>query len=85
MPWSGQNPGSKGLRGKILRNKELAQVGLAAWVPNCFGVGRTIRLCAFYSLGQGCSSHAADFLFCAELWKTAKVAPNAIANNEHSE
>ena len=27
MPASGQNIGSKGLRGKILRNKELAQVG----------------------------------------------------------
>ena len=69
MPWSGQNPGSKGLRGKILRNKELAeQRVVAAFASDWFGFGRTSPLCAVCILGQGCTSHA-EGLF---LWRAVE-------------
>ena len=45
MPWSGQNIGSKGLRGKILRDKELAaHKVIAAFASDWFGYGRTSPL-----------------------------------------
>jgi hypothetical protein len=45
MPCSGQNLGSKGLRGKILRNKELAeQRVVAAFASDWLGSGLTIPL-----------------------------------------
>jgi len=64
-PRSGQNIGSKGLSRKILRYKGLA-VGIvaAAFASEWFESGRMIRLCAFYILGQGCSSYAEDFFLC---------------------
>src|SRR5450631_469949 len=65
LPSSGQNIGSKGLRSKILRNKELDEERvLSPLIANWLGLGRTMLLCAFYLLGQGCSSHDYGFSLC---------------------
>jgi len=74
-----QNIGLKGLICKILPNKGLAAIGQSrriatlAGLADWFGLGRTMRLCAFHILGQGCSSQPASF-FCATLWKTKRGA-----------
>src|SRR5450631_3819040 len=60
-PLALQNIVSKGLRSKILRNKELATQLAPTAAPEWLGLGCTIQLCAFYSLGQGCSSHVDEF------------------------
>src|ERR1022692_3250902 len=62
---SGQNIGTKGLRDKILRNKELDEKRVPSpLIANWLGLGRTMPLCAFYLLGQGCSSHVYGFSLC---------------------
>jgi hypothetical protein len=74
-PLALQNIVSKELRSKILRNKELAtQLELTA-APEWLGLGCTIQLCAFYSLGQGCSSHADEF----SLFRTVENHPADMA------
>jgi len=73
LPPSGQNIGSKELSGKILRNKELGEERVrTSRIANWLELGRTMPLCAFYLLGQGCSSHACSF-FCAGLWKSGRA------------
>ena len=65
LPSSGQNIGTKGLRDKILRNKELDEKRVPSpLIANWLGLGRTMPLCAFYLLGQGCSSHVYGFSLC---------------------
>jgi len=67
-----QNIGTKGLAGKILQTNELAGVGrlcLTTGFP-LDGVNalRTVPLCAFCILGQGCSSQEPGIL----LWKVVE-------------
>lgn len=74
-PSSGQNIGTKGLRGKILRNKELDEERVPSpLIANWLGLGRTMLLCAFYLLGQGCSSHVCSFSLCISVEKLKNVA-----------
>src|ERR1017187_2644635 len=75
-PLALQNIVSKELRSKILRNKELAtQLALTA-APEWLGLGCTIPLCAFYSFGQGCSSHADEY----SLFRTVENHPTDMAS-----
>ena len=82
---SGQNTGTKGLRDKILRNKELDEEREPSpLIANWLGLGRTMLLCAFYLLGQGCSSHVCSFSLCISVeklkglsswaWRTGRFA-----------
>jgi hypothetical protein len=67
-----QNIGTKGLIGKILRNKELAGVGRLCLTTGFPLAGmdavRTVPLCAFCILGQGCSSQELGIF----LWKVVE-------------
>jgi hypothetical protein len=68
-----QNLDSIELVARILRSKGLGirtppLGGNAELVPDCFGSVRTVPLCAFHILGQGCSSHDWDIF----LWRAVE-------------
>jgi hypothetical protein len=61
-----QNIDSQELRGKILRNKELAAAIAdcqleSALAPDLPRIARMIPFCAFCVPGKGCSSHGCEF------------------------
>jgi hypothetical protein len=63
-----QNIGTKGLVGKILQTMELAGVGIAGFPLDEVDALRTLPVCAFCMLGQGCSSQELGIF----LWKVVE-------------
>ena len=77
-----QNLRTKGLMGKIFRNKELGEA--RRWRVEVFSAGcvaealGTVPLCAFCILGKGCSSQECGIF----LWKTVEKDRNPIHRRE---
>jgi hypothetical protein len=63
-----QNIGTKGLVGKILQTMELAGVRIAGFPLDSVDALRTLPVCAFCLLGQGCSSQELGTF----LWKVVE-------------
>ncbi len=78
-----QNLRTKGLMGKIFRNKELR--GPGGWRIEVFSAGcveealGTVPLCAFCILGKGCSSQECGIF----LWKAVEKDRNPIHRREN--